>query len=387
MRKTVLILAGALALAAHPGARAADDTPGYTSPLADVAAGLPLHIVSTNTGLRPQIAYGYVAVPGVAYTGPYPGMSVGQSIGVNAVGGAIGGALANAMIYAEAKSKARDYFTTIEDAGCALPVAEPMRQAVAAALQATAWGAALQPTVHGIDRGSLEDVLAEDQPRHAFVVSTSLSPDMDVLLTSLTISAHLQDGDGDRRWKRNPRWADRLVVASAGMPVPPKTPADSERMLAEEHARYAASGAAELIARVNAERHGASRDDRQAAVSAVRSNQRRLREAKQARWTPATLARRRAQLWSAGDCAALRTAIDDNARALTGLLAGLYAQTLPHQGEAPPRDLPARAEPAGTGTDPVREIARLPGGTYLSSYDGPMPMLGFIDQVLEADDD
>lgn len=383
MRKTALILAGAMALAVHPGARAADDTPGYTGTLTDAAAGLPLHIVSTNTGLRPQIAYGYAAVPGVMYTGPYPGMSVGQSIGVNAVGGAIGGALANAMMYAEAKSKARDYFTAIEDAGCALPVAEPMRQAVSTALQATPWSAALQPTLHGIDGGAIKDVLPEDQPRHAFVLSTSLTPDMDVLLTSLTINAHAPDGENDRRWKRNPRWADRLIVASAGIPVQPKTPADTERMLAEEHARYAASGAAELIAKVNAERHGASRDDRQAAASAVRSHRRRLREARQAAWTPATLARRRAQLWSAEDCAALRIAIDDNARALTGLLVGLYAQTLPGQGEAPPKDLPARGEVVEVG---AREIARLPGGTYLSSYAGPMPMLGFIDQVLEGDD-
>lgn len=372
-----LAMVGALAPCAMAQA-AKPPVPGY-SPLVDGAAGTtPVHIVATNTSVRPQLAFGYTPINAIYSAGGYPGMSMGQSVGVDVASGIIASALINGALYAEAKGNARDYFEPVSTAGCALAVDAPMHEAIIGAVKRSHWGAAQEPVVHSTD-GDADDLVDSKAARQLFSVSTSLSPDMSWLMTSLQIEGFVPLAEAGERWQRKAAWQDRLIVVSPRLTLPPKSDADRADMLAREQARYAASGTAALIAKVNAARGNADRRDRAKANEAARLNKRLLKEARQADWTPRTEALRRSQLWSENECAGMQAAITGNAGALSELLDGLYSQTLP-----PPRDAGDITEveaPAGQ-----RTISALPGGGYLSSIGGDDVQLGFRYALLKGDD-
>lgn len=361
----------ALAQAAKP------PVPGYSPQVEAAASTTPVHIVATNTLVRPQLAFGYTPVNAIYRAGGYPGMSMGQSIGVDVAGGIIASALINGALYAEAKANARDYFEPISTTGCALAVDAPMQEAISGSVKRSRWGAAQEPNLHSTD-GDANDLVDSKAARQIFNVSTSLSPDMSWLITSLQIEGFAplaESGDG---WHRKAGWQDRLIVASPRLTLPPKSDADRADMLAREQARYAASGTAALIAKVNAARGNAERRDRARATEETRLNKRLLKEAMQADWTPRTEALRRSQLWSENQCAGMQAAIAGNAEALNALLDGLYSQTLP-----PPRvgDTAQVEAPVGQ-----RTISALPGGGYLSHVGGDDVQLGFRHALLKGDD-
>lgn len=379
MTPRLLAAAGVAALALSTPVRAAkSEPPGYTPDRAAIAASLPLYVIATNTRVRPQVAYGYLGTPGVAYTGNYPGMSMGQTMGANMAGGLIAGALINGAMYVEAKSAARDYFAPVEAAGCALPVDAPVQAEIAAAANRSPWGSAVRAQLHGFDDGDVADVVPDVAARHVATVSTSLTPDLGGLVTTVQLAGHPSD-PARANSARDPAWVDTLIVVSDRAAIPAKTPADTERMLREEAARYAASGAEALIAKVNGEGARASRADRRAAVDAVRLNRRNVREAKEPQWSPRTEALARATLWSQNDCARLRQAIAANAAEVGRLMDALYAQTLPTRlGADETATLP---EPDG-----VRNAVALPGGAYVSRVGGEGVTLGFRHMLLKADD-
>lgn len=361
----------ALAQAAKP------PTPGYSPQVEAAASTTPVHIVATNTVVRPQLAFGYTSVNAIYQAGGYPGMSMGQSIGVDVAGGIIASALINGALYAEAKANARDYFEPISTAGCALAVDAPMQEAIIGSIKRSRWGSAQVPSLHATD-GEANDVIDSKAARQIFNVSTSLSPDMSWLITSLQIEGFARLAESGDGWNRKAGWQDRLIVASPRLTLPPKSNADREQMLASEQARYANSGTAALIAKINAARGNAERRDRARATEEIRLNKRLLNEATQADWTPRTEALRRSQMWSENQCAGMRAAIAGNAEALNALLDGLYSQTLP---VPPVGDTEQVQAPVGQ-----RTVSALPGGGYLSSVAGDEVQLGFRHALLKESD-
>lgn len=372
--KTLTSLAtGALALGWSLSASTAGKGPdGYTPDRAALAASLPVHVVAFNERVLPQLSFEREDYPNdlvpVYYTPQFQnpvGLGTGESILLaGALGNTLGNALAKGMHYAVAKTRAQAAYRPLKLAQCDLPVAVPMQALVREAIARSAWGANAAPKPLSLEDGDLDDRIDADQPRQIFLASSSFSPDLTALVTSLDIAAFAPEGDTGRGWRKQPLWRDQLIVVSDPLPpLPDKSAADIERMVADEQARYAASGNEALVRKVNAEGRGASRADRQAAANGQRTHASKLREARQDEWSDNALAERRAQLWSQDQCASLRTAFDQSSAELARMLDALYAQRLPPRLSR--RDKAGEDEVAGE-----RRVRALPGGVYVSRNEG-----------------
>lgn len=368
--------AGALALGLSLAAGAASkDTGGYAPDRATLAASLPVHVVAFNERVLPQIGFAQqdYSVPAYYSSGfqPTAGLSVGQSIAVDALGNALGSAIINGILYAEAKTRADAAYVPLKRGQCDLPVAAPMQALVREAIARSTWGANAAPKLLSLKDGDLDQQIGTDQPRQIFMVSSSFAPDLTALVTSLDIAAYAPEGDTGKGWRKQPLWRDQLIVVSDPLPaLPDKSAADIERMVADEQARYAATGNEARVRKVNAEGRGASRADRQAAANGQRTHTSKLREARNDEWSDEALAGRRAQLWSHDQCALLRTAFDQSTAELARMLDALYARQLPPRLSR--KDKPGEDEVAGE-----RKVRALPGGVYVSRNEGGATELGY----------
>lgn len=365
--KTAPLAAGLLALGFCVIAQASpEEGEGYTSARAAMAAALPAYVVVYNERILPQLLFGVpeyrklpfyeqVQLPLVAAQPRHPPVA-----GVFQTAGTI----PNAMLYADAETVARWGYLPLKSKGCDLPVADSLAKSVRDSIARSSWGGAIQPRTMIPKNYMFEESIPRDQPRHVFFTSASLLPDFSALVTSVDIAAYAADSKKSDRWKKQALWRDQLIVVSDPLDaLPAKTAADIEAMIAVEQARYAASGADDLIVKVNTEGLQASRADRDAAVTAQRLHVNNMRDAKDKDWSNKSGARQRAELWSANDCARLRAAIVKNDAELVGMMDALYA------GQLPPRssdsDKNAESEQAGE-----RKIRALPHGVYVSRNDG-----------------
>lgn len=372
-------LGGAIALAlnAMPAYAAKAPLPGYGPDKAATAGALPVHVVIEQPRVKPQIAYGYVAVPdGIAYGasayGNYPGMSMGQSIGVDVAGGLIASLIINGAEYAGAKHFAQGPYQVMQDAHCDLPLGDAFRTPVVNAIQARWSTAAVQP--HVLEDGQSFNKAVGTGPRYVFAVSSSLAPDFSALITTIDAEAYPDLQPGSKRTPREPAWRDTLIIVSDRMLLPAKTQADTDALAAPATSRYAALNLEPLIAKVNAQRGMADPRDRRKITNAQSDLRSALKEAQRPDWTPAGEAMRRAQLWSAGDCAALSGAVATNA-AQSGLaVAALLDGTLPA------RVADNAALPVETAGE--RKLVALPGGIVVSRKGGDEVVLGFRRSVL-----
>ncbi len=365
-------LALALALQAMPAHAAKAGIAGYRPGDDARAAALPMHVVIEQPRLKPQIAYGYVSVPGVTSYGNYPGMSFGQTAGVNLAGGLIASVLINGAEYANAKQFARGPYQLMQDAHCDLPLDEVMGTAVAGAIRARWPAAAIQTHVLG-DGESIRDAVGKQQPRYVFAVSSSLAPDFSALVTSIQAEAYAATAANTTA--RDPLWRDTLIVVSDRLFLPAKSQADIDVLVAAANARYAALDIAPLIAKVNAAGANADRGDRQKILVAQREHRSSLKEARRSEWTPVGEATRRALLWSERQCGALAHVVDASALHAGDAVAALLAGALP----APPADADASVPDEAVGT---RNLVALPGSVFISRKGGDEVALGFRKSVL-----
>lgn len=359
-----LTLSSATAAAAPPPS-------GYTPARAADVAALPIHIGIVPDRIRPQIAFQYASVAAPTYTGPYPGMSVGQSIGVNAVGGALGSAIANGILLAEAKDFARQAFAGVAASGCDLPYGERLAAQLTQDLQA-AWPQA-QVQVHMLKPDqSIADIVGKRTPRYEVLASVSLATDFSALIASVDASAYVPDGD-DARAERKPAWQNTLIAVGDRLELAPKTPADIDRMIAEEDARYAALQLGPLIQRLN--REGLTRDngnERRFVVDAMAQHKRALKEARRDQWTPQSEAMRRGSLLSESDCAGMRTALDQVLGESHALVQAMTGGTLPAPLEVvtTKRGAFVKVTELVGETPGKRAIVGLPDGSYISRRGG-----------------
>lgn len=372
-------LAPVLALAfAMPSAAAEKDMAGYTPERAALAASLPVHIVALNTRVRPQMGFKGVDValppPGFFFG---PDISPAQTLGVGLATGLIARGITYGTLYLEARDSARAAFAPIQRAGCDLPVEAPLQQAIAAAVRRSPWGAAATPVLAGADDKALDTLVAGDQPRQVFALTASLSPDLDRLITSVDIAAYAPL-DGESGWRGKPLWRDHLIVVSDGLSLRAKTRDDSARMLADEQARYDASGTEALIKRLNAQGGNASKSDRKAARAALELHARNLEDAGSGYWSSQAAQQRRAALWNENACARLHAAIDQAGVEIGGMLDALYAQTLPKRLGLKDKNL--SYEP------PRRQIRALSGGVYVSRADAGRVSLSYRTDLLPLQD-
>ncbi|MBX9401139.1 hypothetical protein K4L06_07415 [Lysobacter sp. BMK333-48F3] len=369
----------ALALAFALPAQAADKiVDGYGVDRAALAAGLPVRSVAMNTTLRPQLGYAMTPSYSVSVTPWGPGVSPATTLGVGLATGLISGALINASIYEDAQHRAMAAFSPIRRAGCELQADTAMHAAIDAAVRRSPWGAGVRSLASSADERSLDSVVKQGEPRHVFAFTSSLSVEMAGLVTTVDVSAYApQDGGSD--WRKRPLWRDLLIVVSDPVSLEPKTQADIDSMVAEERARYAASGGEELIKRVNARGGSADPIDRKAALAEQRLHKKFMDTARQPVWTFEGSRFRRAQLWAENDCARLKSAIAQAGAETGRLLDDLYAQKLP------PRLGQDERQPAMEEQFGVRKTVALPGGAYVSRADQGEIDLRFRYDLLPAD--
>lgn len=375
--KTFMSLAtGALVFVLSTAVAAArKDSGGYVPDRAAQAASLPVYVLALNERLLPQMSYGYQDNLAAGY---YPnqfqntaGLSAGQSIVAGALGSALGAAIANAKLYADAKSRADAAYYPLKLAQCDFPVETSLQSLVREAIARSKWGADIKPASLSLKDGGLDKQIGRDQPRQIFIVSSSLAPDLTALVTSLEITAYAPEDDTGKGWQKQPLWRDELIVVSDRLQaLPAKSAADIERMVADEQARYDASGVEALVRKVNAEGRDARRADRQAAMEGLRLHANKLRDARSEEWSLNAEAGRRAQLWSANGCAPLRAAFDQSSAELSRMIDALYAQELPPRLSS--KDKPTAGEVGGE-----RKVYARPGGSFVSRNEGGITELGF----------
>lgn len=375
--KTAPLAAGVLMLALSTAAQAASkEIDGYRSERASLAASLPVHIVALDQRVRPQVDFVYQDVtrymPG--YPGGTPqfnsGMSTGQAIGVNVLGGLIASAIVNGAAYSEAKNRAVAAYQPLQQARCDLPVDTPLQQAVRDAIARAPWGAAVAVNLTDGEDDAWEKRIPKDQPRQIFTITSSLSPGLTALVTSVDVAAYAPEGEAKPAWRKKPLWRDHFIVVSDWLDLPPKTAAEVEQLVAQEQRRFADSGAQAMVARVKEKgRVGRSSELREAA-DARKLHEKNLELAREESWSAEIEDQRRARLWSENDCARLRSAIDLAGAELGRMLDALYAQQLPARRSS--KELDNAFERPGD-----RQIRALPGGVYVSRNEGGSVNLNF----------
>ena len=328
------VVAGAALLAAGcmvSVVQAAAPVRGYDPVKDDGIQTLPLYMVALQETVRPQ--YGYLGLSPELVTqsfiiNPVPGISPAAGI----VGGALGGALANAMVRAEAMAIARENWQWANNGQCRIDTRDPLEPALVQALQQVGMPAPRQHVV--LEGGKLEDHFDPTLAHQLISHSSSLTPDMTALLTTVRV-----EGWSDKaRSRHQADWVNVLQVLSTPMWLDGKQAHDTDYLKQQLDQWYAGTGNAARIGQINAAGRNADPAMRRQAVSLQRSYDTRLRRITRKEWTPYAAGMTRALGWGSNDCALMTRALQENAREAARLLALAYTGKMPQEGvmeEAP----------------------------------------------------
>lgn len=366
-------------------AQAAEPVRGY-DPIKDAGAGaLPLYLVALQETVRPQ--YGYLGLSPELVTqsfiiNPMPGISPAAGI----VGGALGGALANAMARAEAMALARENWQWVNNGQCRIDARAPLEPALVQALQQAGMPAPQQRVV--LEGGKLEDHFDPDLAHQLVSHSSSLTPDMTALLTTVRVEGW---SDKTRRGHKAD-WVNVLQVLSTPMWLDGKQAHDTDYLKQQLEQWYAGTGNAARIGQVNAAGRNADPAMRRQAVSLQRSYDARLRRVTRKNWTPYAAGMTRALGWGSNDCALLERALRENAQEAARLLALAYAGQLPQEGVT--EDAPVTGQGAEQvltvsvmyRPDQPRHLLQLAPSVHLSQQAAGGISVVHHHTVLDADD-
>ena len=370
MFKISLLAAGALALSCGTAAHAAGkDIDGYRPERAALASQLPVYLIVLNDRVRPQMDFARRGNSVAASVRTHvPGTPYSDATEGNPFAGPLVAALVNQSAYEQSAQRAEEAHAGLVRNRCDLPVAATLQAAVRDAVARAPWGAEAAPIVLRADEKAWEEKLPKDQPRHVFAVTSSLSPNLGTLVTTLDIAAYATDGAQGPAWRKRPLWQDQLIVVSDWLEVDVKTEADVERMVAAERRRFVESGDQARIAKANG--GSVDADQRAAAKLADQRHKRNLMLAREDGWSVDGERMRRAELWSQDDCAPLRAALAQGAAELGRMIDAVYAQALP------PR-MPLTSRDTGLERPGDRQVRALPGGVFVSRNEGGSTPLEF----------
>lgn len=386
MRIAGLAVAMVMVLTGMESAKAADPPPpGFVADDLAVGKTTPLYVVSKQASVRPQIAYLWGGIPSV-YGGPYQGMTMMQSVGVNLAGGLIAGALINAAEREAAEQAAEESWRWMQTGKCVADADAPVRTALESALQQAGINTPAQTLV--LEGRDLDEVITDKGERLIVQHSTSFTPDMQTVLTSVLVSGWgPQNADG--KAQKRPRWQNLLMTASAPLALQAKTEQDTAVLLRAAQQAYADSGNEARIAKVNAARQGADKTERRLALDTLRRHTRIQREAKQENWNEGIESMRRAIYWTDNQCALLNQAVQDNAAEAARLLQAMLSEQLPSSSDVvnSPAFTGSADQPAGMiyeRTGP-REVAAIGASFHLSRLVGVRVPTAYFDNVLDGE--
>lgn len=374
MEMTLIYAMGMVALGSCTTASAAGQgVDGYGPKYEQVARTLPVYIVAYQPRVAAQMGFIFNEPPRLM-----PGYPISPRMYISGgPNGPIAGAIATGLATRIATLRASSGYEAIKQAKCDLPVDADLQKVVREAVLASPWGTGASIESATWRPGRDGGYYLKEQPRQMFVVSSSLSIDLNTLVTSVDIGAYAPGGRSGDCWQEAPLWRDQLIVVSDPLPaLGQKTAADIERMVAMERARYASSGTDELVKKVNAAGQEASKSDRQRAVEQSRLHVNNMKDVRKKKWTLNSEAMKRGMLWSENGCERLRAAIGQSHTELARLLEALYSQRLP-----------ARLGPGGPfvpGPVGVRQTVALLDGGYASRSDGAAVPLIFRYNVIPS---
>jgi len=301
----------ALSCASAPGVHAAKAEP----PTMDTVHAAPLHMVVLHE--RTRLRLPYFAPPGVIVTSDT--IPAGTLIAGNLLGGLLVAGIERQRLK-EAQASVQPAYDILRDGGCLLERGSTFMDAV----QPIAMDDAAPPVTRHVLTGEarLEDIFPAGSERHVVLITYSLTPDMDYLLTT----AHAMYVPAGKKGKdARVSWSRTLTVAAPALPLPAKTPAEIERLVSEENRRWQSSGNAALVQAAN---KGDMTARRQVA-GANRQYEEALKQARSPAWSLPHASVEHARTWSADGCAGLQQAHADNAMQLGALMPRLYADDLP----------------------------------------------------------
>lgn len=381
-------MAMAVAFSCAHEAVAADPVPGFSEGDLATAQTASLYIVSNQQNVRPQVAY-RTGRSHFVFVDTYPGTSIAQGVGINVASGVIANLLINASEREAAVQNAEQGWRWLQAGKCTVDADTPVRNALQVALREAGITTVAQSGL--LEGRELDEVVTATGPRLVLQHSSSFTPDLGTVLTSVIVSSWGPE-DAKGKAQESPDWVNLLMSASPPMVLQAKTDQDTALLLRAAEQAYADTGNNALIAKVNAAGHNADRIERLRAVDTLRSHNRIVREAKQQNWSEKTEPMRRAIYWTGDQCALQNQAVQDNATEVARLLQAMFAMQLPaakEMGEAPAftQDGAEQALAPFYRRSGQREVEAVAASFHLSKMVGVPVRSWFFENVLELDAD
>jgi hypothetical protein len=364
------LIAGMLLGMCQGASAGGKEAAGYDVQHSEALQGVPVEVVILNDRLRSQIAYqvqdvNYAQVQQATENALGPAAYSTAGVAAGALGSALGNAIANAIALQQAEKVAKPADAALKAAQCDLAVSDELAGSVEQTLRDTPWGATATVNRHVLSgEQGLDDVVAKNSSRYVIALSYSMSPDFSAVMTTATALAYSQAIPGaPEHWQKKPAWVDEVVVVSNQMALAPKTDADVQRALAVENARYAATGADDLIAKAN----GGDDVARKHAVPLADEHRRLLHDANGKKWSASSGAYRRSELWSENQCGPLREALQANNADVVQTLKQLFAGQMPAPVSAKRLNINSLLDGETAGE---RRVIAIPGNLYLMRRGG-----------------
>ncbi|WP_130619987.1 hypothetical protein [Dyella amyloliquefaciens] len=244
-----------------------------------------------------------------------------SGIGVNVAGGALGMAFVSAAEKAGNHKFAEQHIARLREVskGSALP--EQLQQAVLESTRDIAWleGGTTQVVADAKKTEPSQDITSWVTIHPRFALSTDFSH---VVVLAEVELFHQQVG-GSSDWRHKPVFHNTLVFQSQSLHIADKTPADTERMIAEENAQWNQPAIDAEIDDLNKQpRFDATvAKRRRALVDRIEQHKKNLVAAKSPAWDASQLAYEYARAWGDHDAVALKQALHDGGIELGKMLA------------------------------------------------------------------
>ena len=301
-----------LSCACSPAAVAAD----RLHPPPDTLYAAPLHLVVLNERTRMQVPYVGPAGAPIVMSNTIP---AGALLAGNLIGGLVVAGIEHQR-WKEARATVQPAYDLLRQHQCLLDGSTTFMDALEPVARQDAHPVVARRVL--TEKLTLDDVVSAKDERHVLSISYALTPDLGYLLTTVhAMYAPAGENGKDSRIS----WDGQITLAAPAPPLPVKTPEHTARLVAETHARWIATGGDALVDAANR----GDRDARREVGARYKAHQDLLKQARADDWSLHHAAIEHARGWVAGDCSALRQALQANASRAAALLPRVYAQDLP----------------------------------------------------------
>ncbi len=296
---------------------------------------------------QPTIEALYAGANGPGMPGIYhapPGVGVVPA----ALGGALGMAIVDASIKAGNHSFAEAHIHALREQCKDANLQENVQKGILDASRDVSWmaGGTTQVVADAKDITPPQDTTGWLEVHTRYALSTDFSHV--IVIADVELFRPMPGHEGD--WRHKPAFHNTVVYQSQAIHIADKTPADAERMLAEENAHW---DQAAINAEIDALNQGSPHDPdmklrRKALLAKLDQHKRAVTNAKAAHWNRDEQAELYASAWGADNAAALRQSLHEGGQEVGKLVAltfsGRQEDPVAGTASASTDDVPQRAE-------------------------------------------